>query len=172
MFLPANRKQDRTTLPATCHPSVFVNATTNNSFGSEDVYLLDENLPARYRQASSAAWFAHRAIQHDIRQFESSAGDPLFPNVTGGTGSPGQLLGNPMYEMEGMDSSLGTGNDYVLVFGDFQNYVIADRSSSVEFIPHLFSTGNGRPTGQRGWFATFRVGADSVNDGAFRLLNV
>jgi len=58
------------------------------------------------------------------------------------------------------------------VYGDFSNYVIADRvGTTVEFIPHLFATGNNRPSGQRGWYAYFRAGADSVNDGAFQLLN-
>lgn len=42
---------------------------------------------------------------------------------------------------------------------------------TVEFLPHLVGANN-RPTGQRGWYAYFRVGADSVNDGAFRMLNL
>ncbi len=70
-----------------------------------------------------------------------------------------------------MDGTISTADDYILVYGDFQHYYICDRSSSVEFIPHLFSTGAGRPTGQRGFFATYRVGADAVNNGAFRLLH-
>jgi predicted phage gp36 major capsid-like protein len=43
---------------------------------------------------------------------------------------------------------------------------------TVEFIPHLLHTSNNRPSGQRGWYAHYRVGADSVNDAAFKLLNV
>lgn len=72
-----------------------------------------------------------------------------------------------------MDSTLDVtvGNDNILVFGEFQNYVVADRvGTTVEFIPHLFALGNNRPSGQRGWYAYARVGADSVNDGAFRVL--
>ena len=41
---------------------------------------------------------------------------------------------------------------------------------------HLFAATpaeqRNRPSGQRGWYAHYRVGADSVNDGAFRMLNV
>jgi HK97 family phage major capsid protein len=60
----------------------------------------------------------------------------------------------------------------ILVFGDFDNYVIADRvGTTVEFIPHLFHTTSNRPSGQRGWFAYFRVGADVVDNGAFRLFH-
>jgi HK97 family phage major capsid protein len=55
--------------------------------------------------------------------------------------------------------------------GDFRNYVIARRGGmTVEFIPHLFDVTDNRPTGQRGWFAYARIGGNSVNDLAFRLL--
>ncbi len=150
-----------------------VAATTNDTFGSIDVYAVDESLPTRFRQSPQSAWFANRAIYNTIDRFETSGGMKQFPDaMPGATGNPGTLLGVPTYEAEGMDGTLGTGDDYVLCYGDFQHYVIADRSSAVEFIPHLFSTNAGRPTGQRGIFAYFRAGADSVNDGAFRLLQV
>lgn len=145
-----------------------VNAVTDNAFVAEDVYRLDEDLPARYR--ARASWLANRSIYNDIRQFDTSGGAQLWERI--GNGMPNELLGRPAYEAEGMDGAIATGDDYVLVFGDFDNYVIADRiGTTVEFIPHLFGA-NQRPTGQRGWYAYFRVGADSVNDGAFRLLKV
>jgi predicted phage gp36 major capsid-like protein len=37
---------------------------------------------------------------------------------------------------------------------------------------HVFRTSNNRPSGQRGWFARYRIGSDSVNDGGFKLLNI
>lgn len=147
----------------------IVTATTNNSFGLVDLYAMDEGLPARYRK--NATWVGHRTIYNDIRQFDTSGGAALWERL--GADVPPLLLGRPAIENEGMDSAIGTANDYMLVFGDFDNYVIADRvGTTVEFIPHLFSTGAGRPTGQRGWFAYYRVGADSVNNGAFRILKV
>lgn len=146
-----------------------VTATTNDAFGAEDIYKLDEALPARYRQSPRAAWFANRAIWNDADQFETSNGSKLFPGVVG---NPGTLLGSRTFEMEGMDGTIATGDDYVLVYGDFDHYVIADRATSVEFVPHLFGTSGNRPTGQRGLFAFYRVGADSVNDAAFKLLKV
>jgi HK97 family phage major capsid protein len=90
-----------------------------------------------------------------------------------GADVPPLLIGKRAYESEAMDGALATADDYALIFGDFDNYVIADRiGTTVEFIPHLFHADNNRPSGQRGWFAYYRVGADSVNDGAFRLLKV
>jgi HK97 family phage major capsid protein len=72
--------------------------------------------------------------------------------------------------MDGTITALA--DNLIAIFGDFSNYVIADRiGMTVEFIPQLFGS-NGRPTGQKGWFAYARHGADSVNDAAFRVLNV
>jgi HK97 family phage major capsid protein len=81
-------------------------------------------------------------------------------------------LGRPTYEAEEMDGTLGTGNDYVLCYGDFDAYVIADRlAMSVEVIPWLFGANN-RPTGQRGLWGWYRTGADSVNDGGLKVLRI
>jgi predicted phage gp36 major capsid-like protein len=43
---------------------------------------------------------------------------------------------------------------------------------SVEFVPHLFHTADNRPSGQRGLYAWYRHGADSVDDNAFRVLSI
>ncbi|ASU81510.1 phage major capsid protein [Nocardiopsis gilva YIM 90087] len=147
-----------------------VDAATDDTFAIGDVYALDDALPARYR--ANASWLAHRAIYNDIRQFDSSGGAGMWARI--GEGQPPQLLGRPAFESEDMDSSITAAtNNYVLIYGDFMNYVIADRiGMTVEFIPHLFATANNRPSGQRGWYAYYRVGADSVNDGAFRMLDV
>lgn len=148
-----------------------VAATTADTFGLVDVYKLDEELPARYRQRAS--WLAHRAIYNDVRRFDTSGGAALWERLAADV--PALLLGRPAFEAESMESNpaanAGAGNDDILIFGDFMNYVIADRvGTTVEFIPHLFHTSNNRPSGQRGWYAYARVGADSVNDTAFRLL--
>ena len=37
-------------------------------------------------------------------------------------------------------------------------------------MPHLFATGNNRPSGQRGFFYHWRVGAEVVNSTSFVLL--
>jgi predicted phage gp36 major capsid-like protein len=39
-----------------------------------------------------------------------------------------------------------------------------------ELVPHAFGV-NRMPTGQRGWYMFKRVGADSVNDAGFRILD-
>ncbi|MET9815325.1 phage major capsid protein [Streptomyces sp. NPDC006355] len=144
---------------------------TPETFASADIYAMDGALPARYR--ANAAWLANRNIYNLVRQFDTSGGAELWERI--GADVPPQLVGRPALEAEAMASGFDpavAGNNRVLVLGDFENYVIADRiGMTVEFLPHLFGA-NRRPTGQRGWYAWYRVGADSVNDGAFRMLNI
>ncbi|MCX4622788.1 phage major capsid protein [Streptomyces albogriseolus] len=148
-----------------------VTPTTAETFAAADIYKLDGALPARYR--TGASWLANRSVYNLVRQFDTNGGAQMWERI--GADVPPQLLGRPALEAEDMDASFdpaAAGDNHLVVYGDFSNYVIADRvGMTVEFIPHLVGA-NRRPTGQRGWYAYYRVGADSVNDAAFRMLNV
>ncbi|QDH47610.1 major head protein [Gordonia phage Madeline] len=152
-------------------PGSIVAAATPETFALADVYALRSALPARYR--SNAAWLANDLIYSKIRQFDTAGGAGLWAYLGGDR--PDQLIGKPVGEAEDMDDTINpavTAANYVLVFGDLSNYVIADRiGMTVEFIPHLFGNNN-RPTGQRGWYAYTRMGADVVNPKGIRVLNV
>lgn len=141
------------------------------TFSSADIYAMDGALPARHR--ANASWLANRSIYNLVRQFDTQGGADLWERI--GADVPPQLLGRPALEAEAMDAGFNPaadGDNRLAIFGDFQNYVIADRiGMSIEFLPHLVGA-NRRPTGQRGWYAWYRVGADSVLDSAFRMLNV
>jgi HK97 family phage major capsid protein len=147
-----------------------VDSATTDTFALEDVYALQGDLPARYRR--NASWLANNLIYNLIRNFTVAGGADVWERLQ--ADRPPLLLGKPALEAEQMDGSItALAANLVLIFGDFQNYVIADRiGTTVEFIPHLFHTTSNRPSGQRGWYAHYRVGADSVNDGAFRILDV
>ncbi len=145
-----------------------VNTTTADTFSLVDIYKLDGSLPARYRQRAS--WLANRAIYNLSRQFDTSGGAALWTQLQADV--PGQLLGSTTLESEVMAASPVGTNAKFMVLGSFSDaYTVVDRiGSTIEFIPHLFGA-SGRPTGQRGWFAFKRVGADVVNAGALRQLN-
>jgi len=149
-----------------------INAAADDTFAIGDVYTIQGALPARYR--ADAVWLANNAIYNLIRRFDTQGGAGLWTTL--GNDRPQQLLGRNALEAEGMDSTVtvaGAVSNFILIFGDFSNYVIADRiGMTVEFIPHLLHLTTNRPSGQRGWYAYFRVGADSVNDAGFRLLDV
>lgn len=155
-------------------PDRTVDAPTAETFDAAAVKLTLNSLPARYRM--NAKWLANNLTYQDIRDFASNDGPDMWADSLR-EGRPERLLGKEVYEAEEMDDSstinaAATADNFILLAGDFENYVVADRIGfQVELVPHLFGS-NRRPTGQRGWYAYFRVGADSVNDGAFRLLNV
>jgi HK97 family phage major capsid protein len=149
----------------------IVTSATTDTFALADVYALQAAVPARYRNLPSTGWMSTNTIYNKIRQFDTAGGNGLWAQL--GDGRPAVLMGKTVIESEDMDGTYGSGENYVLIHGDFEGYVVADRiGMQVEFIPHLFSTSNGRPTGQRGWYAYVRHGAGLVNSGGLKILNV
>jgi len=141
---------------------------TGTTMTSAEVVSVQNALGPRFQP--NARWAAALPIANTIAQFESAAGARLYPEITQ---SPRALLGKPFHECSTMDSTIAGGAtaDYVLLYGDFSNYVIADRvGTRVEVVPHLMGA-NRRPTLQRGLLLWGRLGADSINDAAFKLLN-
>lgn len=157
---------------AASSPTVIVNAASDDTFAIGDVYSLQGALPAKFRR--NASFLANNQIYNNIRRFDTAGGGGYWANLN--DGRPPQLLGRSAIEAEAMDGTIttsGANHNYALIFGDFQNYVVARRlGMTVELVPHLFHTANNRPSGQRGWLAWYRVGADSVNDNAFRMLDI
>ncbi|MDC8981250.1 phage major capsid protein [Mycobacterium marinum] len=151
--------------------SSVVNATSDDTFAVADVYKLEGALPARYRR--NASWLANNSIYNLVRGFDQYGGGGFWTNLV--SDRPPLLLGRPALEAEAMDGTIttsGSVHNYAMIFGDLSNFVITDRlGMSVEFLPHLFGS-NRRPTGQRGWFAFYRTGSDSCNDGGMRMLDV
>jgi HK97 family phage major capsid protein len=146
------------------------NSATTDTLAVGDLYNLQGALPARFR--ANASWLATNAFYNRARQFDTAGGSSLWAQLA--DDRPALLLGKPAYEAEDMDGVINaTQENYMAVFGDFENFVIADRiGMTVEFIPHLFGTANGRPTGQRGWYAYYRTGSAVVNTAAFKMLDV
>lgn len=136
-----------------------ITPTTDGSFGVEDLYKLMNNLSPRWRGNSS--WVASMNVANRVRAFGTALGHAYTVDLTGSyTFAP---LGRPLYESSDYPAptTLTTGSQNLLTFGDHSRYYIYDRIGlSTEFIPHLFSTGNGRPMGQRGVYGWWRTGAD------------
>jgi HK97 family phage major capsid protein len=146
-----------------------INAASSETFTAADIYALQNALPPRFQV--NARWMANIATINSASQFETTNGALKFPEIR-----DGQLLRKPLHELSNMDGTYNaatTANNYILAYGDFRNFVIADRvGTTVELVPHLFHTDNNRPSGQRGLFVYFRTGSDVVVDQAFRLLDV
>ncbi len=139
-----------------------------DTFAVADVYSLIEALPARFR--SCAQWVASLEIINEIRQFGTADAHTFLSHLD--ADNPPALLGKPLHEASGMDGTYGAGENYVAVVGDWSNYVIAQRIGfELKNVDVLFGA-NQRPTGQSGLIGYGFIGADSVNDAAFRMLNV
>lgn len=150
-----------------------VTAQTNASFGSIDVFALVNGLPARHQ--ANCSWMAHWSIYNLVRNFGSGANSSAFW-VDLGPGIPSQLLGRPTYQSSSMFaaplSTATASNDDILVLGDFSNYLIVDRVGMEVVYNPLVLGSNRRPSGEVGWAAFWRVGADCTNADGFRLLRV
>lgn len=152
-----------------------VTPTTDGSFGGVDVFKVWNALPERFR--SRATWNMSVHVESAIRQFASAAGssssyftvDLTADGVSRINGRPVIVSDYAPTYASGVPGTTGAAN--ILVVGDFRHYLVAQRAGmSVEQIPMLFSTTTNLPDGRRGWFAWARVGADSIADNAFRLL--
>jgi HK97 family phage major capsid protein len=156
---------------AASSPTVVVNAATDDTFALKDVYAVRDALPAKWRRRAS--WLANNSVYSLVRQFDTSGGGGFWTDLN--EDRPPRLLGRSAIEAEAMDGTITTSgavHNYAMIFGDFNQFVVARRlGMTVELIPHLFGA-NRRPTGQRGWVAWYRVGSDSLNDNAFRMLDV
>lgn len=152
-----------------------VTAGGTAAFARADLDALDNALPARYQ--ANAKLMANRVQANRIRSLDTTSGNVLWgpqAQLSNGIGVSkllaAKVLGYDLYQNTDMSAVLTTGAK-IMVEGDFQQYVIVDRiGMQVELVSNLFDPTTGRPTGQRGILAHWRVGADVTNALAFRTL--
>ncbi len=147
----------------------WTNFATNNALTVADLEKVRRNTGPRYR-GSRASWVMNLAWNDAIRNLGTS-GSLYSETVDLTEGQVSQVLGRPVYESSSMTEAVNTTTtNNAMVYGDFSQFYIVDRiGTRLEYIPHVFATGNNRPSGQRGWYTWHRVGSDSVNDAAFTL---
>lgn len=151
--------------------NVEVTPTTDGAFGAVDLYKLWDALPIKYRnRGDQVAWMSSTDVQNEARNFGTTAGSNFTVDLT--QEAVPRLFGRRYFLNDFMSDFTGTtGASNLLIVGAWQNYLVAQRAGmQVELVPHLLHTSNNRPSGQRGWYAWARNGADSVNDLGFRLL--
>jgi HK97 family phage major capsid protein len=151
-----------------------VATATAGTIAAADIYGLWAALPQRFRRGRFAnpnqvAWMSDTTVMNAIRQLGT-----VDPNFTVGLDAEGigRMFNRRYFENDYMANAVsGTTAANLLIVGDWKNYVVAQRAGmAVETVQHVIDTTTGTPTGQRAWFAWARVGADSINDLAFRML--
>jgi HK97 family phage major capsid protein len=155
----------------------IVDSAATSTYAVGDVYSLAAALPPRYRP--NATWLMEYETILATRQFAQGPGYPqsaFWADL--GMDNPAQLLGKPVRESSEMQASnalsaTSGASNYIAALGDFRNYLIVDRiGMTVQFEDLVKDPATGRPNGQAGWFAHWRVGGDCLNADAFRLLDV
>ncbi|MFM8971587.1 MAG: phage major capsid protein [Actinomycetota bacterium] len=142
-------------------------STTAAVIGEVDLHAVYQALPVRYRP--SATWVTNPKWALEIKRLGTNISSTYSGDFTEAPAR--DILGRPLVVSDDSPAVVTTtALDSRVMFGDFSNYVIADRvGSSIEFLPHLFGS-NGRPTANRGWYLHWRSGGDVVNVDAFREL--
>ena len=142
---------------------VDVTVATAGAIVADDIYNALAAVPARYR--SETSWVTSLGVLNEIRSISDDKLGNFLADLS--QGYTFNLLGRPVYENSEMPDLAATAGATLAVVGDVSNYVIFDRAGSmrVELVNHLFGS-NDRPTGQRGIFAHWRVGADVRGGGA------
>lgn len=149
---------------------------TAGAIAAADIYNMWAALPIRHRRGRFAnqdrtAWMSDTTVMNAIRQLGTV--DPNF-TVNLSEDGIGRLMNRAYPENDYMADAVAasaTTAANLLIVGDWSNYLVAQRAGmSVETVQHVIDTTTGTPTGQRAWFAWARVGADSINDLAFRML--
>jgi HK97 family phage major capsid protein len=141
------------------------------TFASTDLDLAEEALGPRFQ--ARAQWVGQRATYNLTRHFATNNGPDLWVRIAEGLAHGGNtgrtLLGYAANEASAMDIGTATGKN-LLVLGDFNYFAIIDRiGMQIELVQHLFGS-NGRPTGQRGFYAFWRNTCKVLSPNAFALL--
>lgn len=144
-----------------------VSCNTNSSFTSADLFSVKQALPARWK--GRARYVMNEAYNDRIRQFGTNDGSLYTVDLT--EENAVKVLGKRAHLSTTMSSALSSVTNTVLIYGDWSQYLIADRiGMAVEFIPNLFHTNANRPSASRGVLMHWRTGSDSIVDSAFRML--
>jgi HK97 family phage major capsid protein len=147
---------------------------TAGAIAAADIYGLWAALPQRYREgefadADSVHWMSDTTVDNAIRQLGTV--DPNFTVALDAAGIPTLFAKRYSRNDYMANAATGTTAANLLIVGDWRYYLIAQRAGmAVETVQHVIDTTTGTPTGERAWFAWARVGADSINDLAFRML--
>lgn len=142
--------------------------TTSNGFDLGDITRLIGRLPDRFEP--NARFLAHRAIYGEIEDLQTALGGTSIRDVN--AGQQATLKGYPRYNSSAMSSDYTTTGQEILLFGDFQNFLIVDKAGLSVVDAGYVRDGNGALTGQRALFIHYRNSSVILVDNAFRLLKV
>jgi HK97 family phage major capsid protein len=147
--------------------NVEMQSTTAATLGLADIHSLYQAVPIRHRRLGT--FLMNPTYSLALKALGATVGASYTNDLTRAPSS--HILGRPLVEDDDAPATQTTTvRDNEIIFGNFEQFVIADVAGmSVEPIPHMLGS-NRRPDGTRALYAHWRVGSGSTNDLAFRLL--
>jgi len=150
--------------------------TAGDTLGTAGTLTADElldfvyALPQKYRTSPTCAIVAHDSFFKKVRQLKAAstlAGfTPYLWEESFQAGEPARLLGIPVYASPYATTFGSTASATLAVIGDFQHFVLAERSGmEVQVLRELYA-GNG----QIGYMGEMRLDAKVARTDAFRTL--
>lgn len=132
-----------------------------------DVYATQEKLAARWQPRAN--WLGTNTVANTVHRLVAAADATNAPLMNE---ARTEILGKPFREVSTMSAKVTTKNERVLAYGDIKSaYRIVDRIGlTVEPVPLVMK--EGVPTGERGLYAWFRVGAKVVIPEAVQVLAI
>lgn len=144
-----------------------IDVATDNTLAAADIDAVYAGTPEDFRAAGS--WIMNVDVENEIRAFGSGTATSRFTVDQTAAGIT-LLNGKPVILTDHAPAWSATDGQNVLVFGDTQNFVLAQRLGlTIDTIPHIFGA-NQRPTGQRGLYAYARFGSGVTVVNGFRKL--
>lgn len=145
----------------------LVETKTKEVVVSGDIYALQEALAPRWQPR--ATWLGANAVANQIHKFVAK-GDTEEAALM--SDDRKEILGKPFRECSTMSTKTTTKKERVVAYGDVASaFRIVDRiGMQIEVVPHVLK--EGKPTGQRGLFAYFRVGSKVIVPEAVQVLMV
>jgi HK97 family phage major capsid protein len=141
-----------------------ISNTTSNAGSAPKITALQYLLPSQYE--SGASWLMRRAIEGDIRALVDANGRPYWlpTALSGFAGAPREIAGYPVYNSDSVPND-GSDANKVVIFGNFNNYIIAARQGiTTTILRERFAD-----TDQTGIILSERVGGGCWNTDAFRI---
>lgn len=141
----------------------------SNVFAEADLYALIQKVAYRWR--NRGVWVGNEIIFDKVRQLNVASAGSVWVQLA--ADRPGTILGRPAYGNPQVDGTYGSGENYVLAYGDVREaYTIVDRLGMAVELHSLLGSSNNLPNGMRSLYAYWRTGARVVNSGAVAVLNV
>ena len=144
-----------------------LNVATDNTFAAADVDATYAAVPEDFR--ANGSWVMNVDVENEIRAFGSGTATSRFTVDQTAAGIT-LLNGKPVILTDHAPAWTAADAQKILVFGDLENFILAQRLGMTLVNTGYLMGANFRPTGQMGLYGYARFGSGVPVVNAFRTL--